>query len=137
MTETTFVTNAVSQDILLASAPKPEPPVADQKEDQRDDQMIAADQVVTQMLAATDATRTVILLATARKPLRDVTDAINQVIWLRIVKMRSKVVHAITVERLVIYNVIANKQATSHATNAKRLDIWLATAPLRSQMIDL
>lgn len=78
------------------------------------------------------ATEMVILPVTARRLPRDVTNAISQDIWPRIVKMKLKVDHATTVERLVIYNVIAHKPPPRTATSARRPDIWPVTAPPRS-----
>lgn len=101
--------------------------------------------VATQMPDAIVATEMVILPVTARRLPRDVTNAISQDIWPRIVKMKLKVVqkikgidqlgfkdHATTVERLVIYNVIAHKPPPRTATSARSPDIWPVTAPPRS-----
>lgn len=97
----------------------------------------------TPMPDVTVAIRTVILPGTARRRRRDVTDAISQDIWLRIVKMKLKVVqtelkvlgskdHATTVERPVICNVTAHRPPPRTATSARRPDIWPVTAPPRS-----
>lgn len=88
--------------------------------------------VATQMPDAIVATEMVTLPGTARRLRRDVTDAISQDIWPRIVKMKLKVDHATTVERLVIYNVIAHKPPLRTATSARSPDIWPVTAPPRS-----
>lgn len=129
----TYATNAESQDISLANVkslvtrkvPK-EATLVVTSVDQMvltDAVVMTADRGVIRPLDATDATRPVTLPDTAKKSLSDATDAITQVIWPRIVRTRSKVDHAITVARLVIYNVNVNRQVTNHATNVKTLVI--------------